>query len=132
VTAKADSKFKIVGAASVAAKVTRDFCIEGWNFEESERDPAVSWSKALGSGYPSDPNTQAWLKGALDPVFGYPKIVRFSWATVKVILENSAHKVKWTDDGQASLIKAFESGKGLDKDRCAVTKDLHLRSVDII
>jgi len=35
-----------------------------------------------------------------------------------------------TDDGQASLIKAFESGKGLDKDRCAVTKDLHLRSVD--
>jgi hypothetical protein len=43
----------------------------------------------------SDPNTQAWLKSASDAVFGFPKIVRFSWATVKTILEKSAHKVKW-------------------------------------
>lgn len=62
-TTKADSKFKIVGAASVAAKVTRDTCIEGWVFEEN--DPANppqaatsdtashSWSSELGSGYPS-------------------------------------------------------------------------------
>lgn len=113
VTVKADSKFKIVGAASVAAKVTRDCCIEGWYFEESENDSVKTWSGGLGSGYPSgnsffivivkkfeyihltDPNTQAWLKNNLEPVFGFPKIVRFSWATVKVILEKSAHKVKW-------------------------------------
>jgi len=95
VTAKADSKFKIVGAASVAAKVTRDCCIEGWYFEESENDSVKTWSGGLGSGYPADPNTQAWLKNNLDPVFGFPKIVRFSWATVKVILEKSAHNVKW-------------------------------------
>ena len=52
-TNKADSKFKIVGAASVAAKVTRDCCIEGWHFEESEGESAKTWSSELGSGYPS-------------------------------------------------------------------------------
>ena len=34
VQAKADQTFKIVGAASVAAKVTRDAWIEGWLYEE--------------------------------------------------------------------------------------------------
>ena len=58
VTAKADSKFKIVGAASVAAKVTRDAWIEGWIFEEDhESSETMSvkriWSEELGSGYPS-------------------------------------------------------------------------------
>lgn len=113
VTTKADSKFKIVGAASVAAKVTRDCCVEGWHFEESEGDAGQKFSDALGSGYPSgglydscnvhiheadlcqDPNTQAWLKTAIDPVFGFPNIVRFSWTTVKVLLEKHAHAVKW-------------------------------------
>ena len=37
-----------------------------------------------------------------------------------------------TDEGQTSLIKAFETGKGLDKDRSAVNKDLHIKSVDIL
>ena len=40
-----------MGAASVAAKVTRDACVEGWVFEEEDR--GSSWSKELGSGYPS-------------------------------------------------------------------------------
>ncbi|PPQ95239.1 hypothetical protein CVT26_014930 [Gymnopilus dilepis] len=139
VATKADSKFKIVGAASVAAKVTRDACVEGWHFEERDGKEDCPWSSELGSGYPSeldrdftDPNTQAWLKTAIDPVFGFPKIVRFSWTTVKVILDKSAHKVKWTDEGQASLIKAFEGGKGLDKGRCAVTRDLHIKSIDTL
>jgi ribonuclease H2 subunit A len=62
VTAKADSKYKIVGAASVAAKVTRDAWIENWVFEEDTHEntltigaPSVkrAWSNELGSGYPS-------------------------------------------------------------------------------
>lgn len=131
VTTKADSKFKIVGAASVAAKVTRDVCIDGWSFEEfqdldsNEEGP----SREFGSGYPSDPKTQEWVKNSVDRTFGFPSLVRFSWTTVKVILEKSAHNVKWIDEGQESLIGAFEIGKGRDRDRNHVAKDLCLRSV---
>lgn len=60
VTPKADSKFKIVGAASVAAKVTRDAWIDGWVFEETHHqegdDEQVNdapWGTEIGSGYPS-------------------------------------------------------------------------------
>ena len=53
VTAKADSKFRIVGAASIAAKVTRDAWITGWAFEEHESSPQYTWPEERGSGYPS-------------------------------------------------------------------------------
>ncbi|CCM01387.1 uncharacterized protein FIBRA_03438 [Fibroporia radiculosa] len=138
VTAKADSKFKIVGAASVAAKVTRDAWVEDWTFEESSsphdaesnsKPTNTRWGKELGSGYPSDPKTQAWIKGSLDPTFGFPSLVRFSWTTIKLVLEKNGHVVQWTDDGQASLIQAFESATGLDKGRCKITKDLCISSV---
>ena len=48
-----------------------------------------------GSGYPSDPKTQAYLKEGMDPVFGYKGIVRFSWATVKVLLDKNGVECKW-------------------------------------
>ncbi|KAL0573697.1 hypothetical protein V5O48_008268 [Marasmius crinis-equi] len=126
VESKADFKFKIVGAASVAAKVTRDACIEEWTYEEPDYTPSEA---GLGSGYPSDPKTQAWLKTCLEPTFGFPKVVRFSWTTVKILLEKEGHQVKWMDEGQASLRKAFESGQGLDKDRCLLAKELGIRSI---
>jgi len=108
----------IVGAASVAAKVTRDAWIGGWVFEEdAQQDACVqikrNWSTNLGSGYPSgislfrfpcsrmgelwtaDPNTKAWVKESLEKTFGYPSIARFSWTTIKVVLEEKAHEVKW-------------------------------------
>lgn len=150
VTPKADSKFKIVGAASVAAKVTRDAWVEGWQFEEDDSETqaaeevaaeitAAEWNKLLkpskfagnemGSGYPSDPKTQVWLKKTLEPTFGFPGVVRFSWTTVKVLLEKDGHDVKWIDEGQAALIKAFESAQGREKDRNSVARDLSLRSV---
>ncbi|KAI0342862.1 ribonuclease H2 subunit A [Trametopsis cervina] len=136
VTAKADSKFKIVGAASVAAKVTRDAWIEGWVYEEthaveegSEGSVKQTWAHELGSGYPSDPKTKAWVQSSLEPTFGFPSLVRFSWTTIKVVLEKDGHDVKWTDDGQASLIKAFESATGRDKDRSAFARDLCIKSV---
>ncbi|KAL6307463.1 ribonuclease H2 subunit A [Sparassis latifolia] len=139
VTAKADSKFKIVGAASVAAKVTRDAWIEGWVFEELQplsqngdgatKGAESRWAEELGSGYPSDPKTQAWIKSSLDRTFGFPSLVRFSWTTIKVVLDKDAHTVEWTDDGQASLVTAFESATGRDKDRCFVARELSIKSV---
>ncbi|KAF8841232.1 ribonuclease HII [Paxillus ammoniavirescens] len=133
VTTKADSKFKIVGAASVAAKVTRDACIEGWCFEELDGEhqngDTKGFGREFGSGYPSDPRTKAWIEKSLEPTFGFPSVARFSWTTVKVILEKSAHPTKWVDEGQDSLVMAFSSSKGRDKDRNLVARDLCLRSI---
>ncbi len=49
----------------------------------------------MGSGYPSDPTTKAWLKGNIDPLFGYGENVRFSWKTVTDALLNKIPKVTW-------------------------------------
>ena len=49
-----------------------------------------------GSGYPSDPKCKAWMDSALqDAVFGFPDVVRFSWAPIKARLNNENHQ----DDG---------------------------------
>ena len=53
VSEKADSKFKVVSAASICAKVTRDFEIKNWKFIENIK----AIDKNYGSGYTSDPNT---------------------------------------------------------------------------
>lgn len=108
---KADSLFKIVGAASIIAKVTRDRYVHSWvdpedsaRASEPDRDMVAAakggaegaeMGVARGSGYPSDPKTQAFLRESLDPVFGYKGVVRFSWATVKVILEKNGVECKW-------------------------------------
>jgi ribonuclease H2 subunit A len=101
---KADSLFKIVGAASVAAKVTRDYLVENWVWEESignngkvKFDGNSKWGKGkdLGSGYPSDPNTKAWITAHLDATFGFPSIARFSWAPIRGASENNGHPVQW-------------------------------------
>ncbi|KAJ7903575.1 ribonuclease H-like domain-containing protein, partial [Mycena olivaceomarginata] len=99
VESKADDKYKIVGAASVAAKVTRDACIEDWVFEENIHTDGVkgNWAtEELGSGYPGDPKTKEWLRNSIEPVFGLPKLVRFSWSTVKVLLEKEGKAVQWS------------------------------------
>ncbi|KAL9933665.1 hypothetical protein V8E36_007323 [Tilletia maclaganii] len=48
----------------------------------------------VGSGYPSDPNTLAFLKATLDPIFGWPGIARFSWGTIRTMLEPAAASKK--------------------------------------
>eukprot|EP00298_Acanthocystis_sp_HF-20_P029250 c8131_g1_i1.p1 GENE.c8131_g1_i1~~c8131_g1_i1.p1 ORF type:complete len:292 (-),score=106.12 c8131_g1_i1:41-916(-) len=91
VTPKADSLFPCVSTASIAAKVTRDWCIAKWTFPENG-----FVNKAFpGSGYPSDPDTKKWLLEHLDPIFGYPKFVRFSWAPVKLLMQEKAIAVDW-------------------------------------
>ncbi len=36
-------------------------------------------NSVIGSGYPGDPKTVAWLANNQDKVFGFPNFVRFSW-----------------------------------------------------
>lgn len=70
---KADSKYPVVGGASIVAKVTRDRLLK----EETGE---------CGSGYPSDPVTQKWLRKNCDPIWGLPRSVRHSWAPIQNIL----------------------------------------------
>lgn len=53
VTSKADSIYPVVGAASIFAKVTRDFGLENWH--PSSRT-SVHFDRNFGSGYPSGKN----------------------------------------------------------------------------
>jgi ribonuclease H2 subunit A len=48
-----------------------------------------------GSGYPGDEVTKRFLRKNIDPVFGFPNIVRDSWSTASELLETRAVKIKW-------------------------------------
>ncbi|KAL7409051.1 ribonuclease H-like domain-containing protein [Mrakia frigida] len=196
---KADSLFKIVGAASIAAKITRDRWIENWihpepipivhlpfveektakrklgpsgssgslkgkkkaklstkakkllkvgeeedegsadeeeaeeeEEEEVEEEEAERLGKnGLGSGYPSDPTTKTYLKASLHPLFGYPSLVRFSWSTVKVILDKEAQSVRWIDELGVGNRKFFSATPQdiAERDRTRVWKEVGLRGV---
>ncbi|NP_989146.1 ribonuclease H2 subunit A [Xenopus tropicalis] len=95
---KADSLFPVVSAASICAKVARDRVVKEWKFVEDLGDPDAEY----GSGYPNDPKTKDWLSRHLDPVFGYPQFVRFSWSTTQTILGNKAAPVSWGDEDDDS------------------------------
>ncbi len=82
VSAKADSLFPVVSAASICAKVIRDRVLAAWQFEERNLEA----SRVFGSGYPGDPKTKRWLKEHSDPVFGFPSLIRFSWKTTATAL----------------------------------------------
>ena len=114
---KADALFPIVSAASIVAKVTRDrevVALAAAAARQAEAAssgaPAPTGPAALtlgpplpmGSGYPGDPITKAWLEGAVDPVFGFPACVRFSWATVaNALAPPKGAAVAWEDDDGA-------------------------------
>lgn len=74
----ADETFKVVSAASIVAKVVRDHAI-------------ATLSKKygmIGSGYPSDPVTIAFLSAYIDEHKRPPPIARKSWKTVSVMIGN--------------------------------------------
>lgn len=92
VAEKADSKYPVVGAASICAKVTRDQEIKNNKMVE----PLIL-SSVTGSGYPSDPATKKWLQDVFDPVFGYPSNVRFSWSTIEKIFHDRNLAINFFD-----------------------------------
>ncbi|GAQ87137.1 Ribonuclease H [Klebsormidium nitens] len=93
---KADSLFPIVSAASIVAKVTRDRALRAWVFEER----GVEYGRQFGSGYPADPETKTWLAANVDPVFGFPSLVRFSWGTCKPLVAKLCVDVQWENDDE--------------------------------
>lgn len=98
VAKKADSLFPCVSAASICAKVARDKAISDWNFPEaSGNGNAINITKEWGSGYPGDAVTKKFLRDNMDPVFGFPSIVRFSWSTADKILEEKGFKVEFEE-----------------------------------
>ena len=80
VESKADDTYPIVSAASICAKVTRDHALRDFKFPEEESKEMI-FSRTFGCGYPGDKITKAWLVDHMDPVFGFPSNVRFSWKT---------------------------------------------------
>lgn len=104
VAKKADSTYRIVGAASIVAKTTRDRHIREWIFPEEERSAAfgpddanrtIQFAGVRGSGYPSDPATKKWMEQSWDEIFGFPTFVRFSWGTTRTILQKRTIDVDW-------------------------------------
>ncbi len=77
---KADATYPVVGAASIFAKLLRDAAIDQLNAENAGK---------VGSGYPSDPLTRAWLQGFLRSGEPFPRCVRTRWATLDNLRQTS-------------------------------------------
>ena len=73
----ADSRFVVVSAASILAKVTRDRAIE-----------KLRKTHDLGSGYPSDSKTVKFVTNYYKTNRSLPTFVRKSWKPVQKILNN--------------------------------------------
>lgn len=122
---KADSLFPVVSAASICAKVTRDFILRRWKYEEpiinldSDLNGVGSstYGLAFGSGYPGDPNTKKFLTNNFDEVFGFPSIVRFSWSTADNMIDNKGNKIEWYDDIETNDAKAMKRKTEFDRSK---------------
>lgn len=125
---KADSLFPVVSAASVVAKVSRDAAceelyravLEGKIEEEKDADVVVVQQRqdeGWGSGYPSDARCVTWMKGNMDGFFGWGAECRFSWGTVKDLLEGGGKgivRVDWPDDdGENENLSQYFGGGGM-------------------
>ncbi|XP_041960362.1 ribonuclease H2 subunit A isoform X1 [Alosa sapidissima] len=129
---KADSLFPIVSAASICAKVARDHAVKGWKFLEDLGEVDSDY----GSGYPGDPKTKSWLLKYLDPLFGFPQFVRFSWSTAQTLLDSNAVPVHWDDDEEdgekaaarqnnASMLSYFSRNTQASGDSSSAGREAH-------
>jgi ribonuclease HII len=75
----ADERYALVGAASVVAKVERDARVEDIAAAYADYGP-------VGSGYPSDQTTRAFLRTYVDETGELPDCARASWATCTDLL----------------------------------------------
>merc|ERR1712080_696498 len=57
----------------------------------------IEISKEWGSGYPGDAVTKKFLRENIDPVFGFPSIVRFSWKTAESLLDEKAVQMEFEE-----------------------------------
>lgn len=147
VAKKADALFPVVSAASVVAKVTRDVSCEVLyarvceaRREERHGADVMAMDEELvdeagwGSGYPSDAKCVTWMRGSMDGLFGWGAECRFSWGTVKDMLEagggggssaaaatgkgygtGGGVRVEWPDDDEAdegAFSQYFAGGAG--------------------
>ena len=76
----ADAADPLVAAASVVAKVERDARMEAIDAAYPDHGP-------VGSGYPSDPTTRAFLRRYVGATGDLPDCARASWATADDVLE---------------------------------------------
>ena len=72
----ADSKFVVVSAASILAKVSRDRVITKLKKKHN-----------VGSGYPSDPKTKAFVKKSIKRIESFT-FIRKSWKPVQILMKN--------------------------------------------
>ncbi|MFC6953993.1 ribonuclease HII [Halorubellus litoreus] len=86
----ADSTYALVAAASIVAKVARDTHVAGLASEHDLGDVDV------GSGYPSDPTTRAFLADHVDAHGDLPAFARASWSTCEDLL--AANEQSGLDD----------------------------------
>jgi len=75
---KADATYPIVSAASIVAKVVRD----------AEIGKIAAAYGSVGSGYPSDPDTIAYLSAYIRDHRHPPPIARKSWKTVTFLMDD--------------------------------------------
>lgn len=75
----ADATYPFVAAASIVAKVRRDAAIEALDATYTEHGP-------IGSGYPSDPTTRAFLRSYVGETGELPDCARASWSTSADVL----------------------------------------------
>ena len=79
---KADDTYPVVGAASIVAKVYRDNVIKELTKEHGP----------MGCGYPSDPETRAFVENWIKTKKIIPPFVRKSWGTTRNIVEEIEQK----------------------------------------
>lgn len=85
---KADSKYPVVSAASIIAKVERDRSIDRLKAQHGD----------FGSGYMTDPKTRGFLEALAQRCDPYPGFVRRSWKPAKRAKSNATMKQRKLHD----------------------------------